>query len=84
MTIKYHIRQEQRSVIFMAKELYLYDTSRNKPAPKSVVILAKMIQALQNKMYQMILALQNSARSAPALAKSETEVEPETGEEEMR
>ena len=32
------------------------------------------------EMYQMILALQNGTRSAPALAKAE----PETGEEEMR
>lgn len=37
------------------------------------------------EMYQLILALQNGTRSAPALAKSaEPEVEPETGEEEMR
>lgn len=37
------------------------------------------------EMYEMILALQNGTRSAPALAKSaEPEVEPETGEEEMR
>jgi hypothetical protein len=44
MTINYHIRQEQRSVIFMAKELYLHDLSRNKPASKSVVILEKVIE----------------------------------------
>ena len=38
------------------------------------------------EMYQMILALQNGTRSAPALAKSAEpeETEPETGEEEMR
>lgn len=33
------------------------------------------------EMYEMILALQNGTRSAPALAKAEPEVEPETGEE---
>lgn len=37
------------------------------------------------EMYDMILALQNGTRSVPALAMSaEPEVEPETGEEEMR
>ena len=38
------------------------------------------------EMYQMILALQNGTRSAPALVKAEPEEikEPETGEEEMR
>lgn len=36
------------------------------------------------EMYEMIQALQSGTRSAPALAKSEPEVEPETGEEELR